>query len=111
MLHAQDNPPLLRKLVVELGYRIDAEGLAPEAKRFAEVLRVVPGEETATGLTLELGPRLLERGDPLLHAHFTQLLGFHEHIAQQTRDAAPDVHAAAQQTVDFLRAWLDAHPA
>ena len=41
--------------------------MAPEARGYAEVMRVSTGEETATGLGLAFGPKLLD--DPLLLEH------------------------------------------
>src|SRR5690606_9372760 len=50
--HAADDPPRLRAWLAAHGWRIDAEALAPEGNRWAEVLRAVPGVEPATGFTL-----------------------------------------------------------
>ncbi|MBN2800191.1 MAG: tRNA (adenine(22)-N(1))-methyltransferase TrmK [Deltaproteobacteria bacterium] len=102
VLHAPDDPPRLRRWLAANGWRIDAESLAPEARRYAEVLRVVPGEEPATGLTLAVGPRLLSEGHPLLEAHLTQLLGHHRSLAAATAGVAPDKHREAQRWVEFL---------
>lgn len=108
VLHAQDDPPRLRRWLAASGWRIDAEGLAPEAKRYAEVLRAVPGIEPATGLTLEFGPRLLSGDDPLLVPHLEQLLGWHRGIAEATAGRDPDKHQWARTRAEFLAATLAA---
>ncbi len=56
----QDDPPWLRTWLAARGWRIDAEAVAPEAGGYAEILRLVDGVETASGVTLRLGPRLLD---------------------------------------------------
>jgi tRNA A22 N-methylase len=67
VLHATERAWALRQGLATRGYRIDAEGLAPEARGYAEVMRVSLGEETTTGLRLAFGPKLLH--DPSLLAH------------------------------------------
>jgi len=102
VLHAQDDPPALRIWLAANGWRIDAEGLAPEARRFAEVIRVVPGTEAATGLELEFGPRLLEGGDPHLAMHLQGTCQRWSDIARATSGRAPDKHLYAATRVSFL---------
>lgn len=102
VLHAQDDPPWLRRWLAEHGWRIEAERLAPEAGRFAEIVRAVPGEELATGARLELGPRLIEGEDPHLLPHLRQLRGYWAGIATRTADSAPDVAAMARARVAIL---------
>ena len=104
--HAQDDPPLLRQWLAAHGWRIDAEALAPEAGRFAELVRVVPGEEPSTGETLALGPRLLAEGHPLLADHLRQIHGHWVGIREATRGHAPGRHAAASARVDAIEAAL-----
>ena len=104
VLHAQDDPPELRRWLAANGWHIDAEGLAPEAGRFAEVIRAVPGEESAEGLWLDYGPRLLTVGDPLLLDHLDQLMAHHENIARATDGRDSRVHDDARRRADFLRA-------
>jgi len=106
VLHATDDPGHLRRWLAANGWRIDAEGLAPEAGRFAEVLRALPGDEVSTGLELELGPRLLAGADPHLRAHLEQLVGYWQHIADLTAAHAPAKHAAAGDRVRFLTEQL-----
>jgi tRNA A22 N-methylase len=67
VVHTPERAWALRLGLAARGYRIDAEGLAPEARGFAEVSRVSQGPEPSTGLSLAFGPRLLE--DPLLLDH------------------------------------------
>jgi tRNA A22 N-methylase len=107
ILHAQDDPPKLRRMLATRGWRIDAEALAPEARRYAEVLRVVPGVEPSTGFTLEFGPRLLADGHPLLLDHLRQLCGHYERIATQTKGTAADAHALAMGRLTFLQEEVD----
>jgi tRNA (adenine22-N1)-methyltransferase len=76
VLHAQDDPPALRRWLAANGWRIVREGLAREAGRYAEVSVVEPGEERATGFALDYGPRLLADGDPLLADHLGQVAGW-----------------------------------
>ena len=106
VLHAQDDPPKLRGWLAAHGWRIDAEGLAPEAGRYAEVIRAVPGVEEATGETLALGPRLLAGTDPLLRAHLEQLLGHWGAIASATRGHDTERHAAAAARVERIEQAL-----
>lgn len=104
--HAQDDPPKLRQSLAETGWRIDAEALAPEAGRYAEVLRAVRGDEHSCGLELEFGPRLRERGDPHLKAHLTDRIAYYAHLAEQTRGRSSTKHAWAAERADYLAAWL-----
>jgi len=106
ILHAQDDPPALRRYLAGAGWAIDAESLAPEAGRFAEIIRAVPGVETARGLTLELGPKLLVSDSPHLMAHVLQLLRRWRHIAKQTEHVAPKRWALAVAHTRFLREHL-----
>ncbi|MFT6144550.1 MAG: tRNA A22 N-methylase [Myxococcota bacterium] len=109
ILHAQDDPPKLRRMLATRGWRIDAEALAPEARRFAEVLRIVPGEEPSTGFTLEFGPRLLADGHPLLLDHLRQLCQHYGRIATQTKGRATDAHTLAMARLTFLQGEVDRH--
>ncbi len=102
--HAPDDPIALRRLLVASGWRIEAEGLAREGTHFAEVLRAVAGEEAATGLRLDHGPRLLEGADPLREAWLAHNAGWWRAIADRTREASPDTHADALRRADFLDA-------
>lgn len=106
VLHTPDDPIALRRWLAASGWRIDAEALAPEARRFAEVIRARRGQEEATGPTLDFGPVLLRSDDPWLQAHLTQLLGYHRSIAAATAERAPQVHATATLRSSFLAAQL-----
>lgn len=103
--HAPDRPGHLRRWLAGHGWRIDAEGLAREGRGFAEVLRAVPGRETAEGLALTLGPRLLEGDDPLLEAWLRHRHHHAAGVAHRTRGADPDAFEAA----DARRRFLEAH--
>lgn len=102
VLHAPDDPPVLRRWLAENGWRIDAEALAPEAGRYAEVLRVVPGEETATGPWLHFGPRLLTGRDPHLRAHLEELHAWHTRLAAQIGERAPEKSRVLSTRAAFL---------
>ncbi len=89
VVHAPDDPILLRQTLARQGWKIDAEGLAREAGRFAEVIRAVPGEEPSTGCDLDFGPCLLVGDDPLLEEHLRQLRGYWSGLAKKTQHCAP----------------------
>ena len=59
VLHAQDDPNLLRHYLAKHNWRITAEALAPEAGAFAQVIVATQGQENHSGLLLEYGPLLL----------------------------------------------------
>jgi tRNA (adenine22-N1)-methyltransferase len=107
LLHAQDDPPLLRAYLANNGWRITQEALAPEARRYAEVIVAVPGHESSTGLTLHYGPRLLGEGDPHLLAHLKQLLRHSEDIAEATKTTDSMAYQRERERVDFLEIQLD----
>ena len=104
--HAQDDPPKLRQCLAQAGWRIDAEALAPEAGRYAEVLRAVRGDEPSSGLELEFGPRLRERGDPHLVPHLTDRVAYYTQLATQTRDRSMAKHQWAAERAAYLTVWL-----
>ena len=108
VLHPPDDPQRLRVWLAANGWCIDAEALAPEGNRFAEVVRAVPGVETATGLTLAYGPRLLAGSDPWLVPHLTHHAEWNEGLAAQVGDKAPAVRDAALERARFLHLQLRA---
>lgn len=103
--HAQDDPPTLRRYLASHGWRIDAEALAPEGNRYAEVIRAVPGEETATGVELDLGPRLVHTEDPWLVPHLEHTRRYWSTIAEATRDHDAAKHAYAIAVVAYVDRW------
>ncbi|MEZ4323177.1 MAG: tRNA (adenine(22)-N(1))-methyltransferase TrmK [Myxococcota bacterium] len=109
VLHAQDDPCALRVWLAANGWRIVQEGLAPEARRFAEVVVAVPGHEAHTGLELEYGPVLLHDGDPWLLTHLAQLEGHLARLVEQTRPVRSvwEGHVARLEFVRRQRARLD----
>ncbi len=107
VLHAQDDPPRLRRWLAASGWRIEAEGLAPEAGRFAEVIRAVPGRESSSGMRLHFGPRLIAGRDPHRTAHFEQLKGWLSGIAEATRGKNAEKHQWAYERIAFIDAVLD----
>ena len=105
VVHATDDPPRLRQWAARHGWRIEAEGLAREGERFAEVIRLVPGVEAATGLELEFGPRLLE-GDPLLGPHLLWKRRWLAGIQGATRGRSESKYIWASERMDFIDAVL-----
>ncbi|MCK6517134.1 tRNA (adenine(22)-N(1))-methyltransferase TrmK [Myxococcota bacterium] len=99
VLHATERAWALRKGLAARGYRIDAEALAPEARGFAEVMRVVPGEEPSTGLDLAFGPKLLD--DPLLLEHVG-----HERARWAVR--AERAHSTEREEAEAWLSFFDA---
>jgi len=104
VVHAPDRPVALRRWCADNGWRIDAERLAPEGRRFAEVMRIVPGEEPHTGLALDFGPHIPR--DPLAEAHAAQLLGWHRGVLQRVRDHDADKARQALEWCAFLERFL-----
>ena len=105
VLHAQDDPPALRRWLAGHGWRITHEALAPEARRFAEIIVAVRGREQATGLELEYGPKLLHGDDPLLRDHLAQLGGHLRRLVAQTAPS-PAAHAAHLERARFIEGVL-----
>lgn len=108
IVHPPDDPQRLRGWLAANGWRVDAERLAPEGNRYAEVIRAVRGVETATGLELAYGPRLLAEGDPWLVPHLEHHLAWNEDLAARVGDKAPEVRDAALARAAFLREQLHA---
>ena len=106
LVHAPDDPPALRVGLAARGWRIDAEALAPEARRHAEVIRAVPGPETATGAMLALGPRLLKGRDPHLKAHLVQLRGYFSTITRATAGRDPEKHLRFSERLSLVERVL-----
>lgn len=99
VVHSPERTDTLRRRLKEAGWRIDAEALAPENGRFAEVLRVVPGEEPADGHALLFGPYLMN--DPLLADHVAQTLGHWRRVMASAPEGSPG-HERARGWVDWL---------
>lgn len=106
ILHAPDDPQRLRLWLAQAGYRIDAEGLAPEGSRFAEVIRAVPGTELSSGLTLAYGPRLLRGDSPWLVPHLAHHLAYNERLARDLAAHVPERAARFAERATFLEREL-----
>ncbi|MCO4746592.1 MAG: tRNA (adenine(22)-N(1))-methyltransferase TrmK, partial [Proteobacteria bacterium] len=106
LVHAPDDPPTLRLLLPRLGWKIVDERLAPEARRYAEVLLIEPGEETHSGLELELGPVLLTGDDPLLRPHLEHLGRWYGDLARATEGRRADKHEWASARCAFVTKQL-----
>ncbi len=100
--HAQDDPPALRRWLAANGWRIEREALCRGAGRFAEVVVATAGVETATGQALSFGPRLLERGDPLLAEHVAQQLQWLDGLLERVGDGVPAKRAEWEERRRFL---------
>lgn len=107
IVHSPDHVHELRLGLAEAGWRIDAERLAPEARGFAEVIRVVRGEEPHEGHALMFGPKLVH--EPLAHAHAEHELA---HWRRILRSAPPDSEGAQRAAgwVAFLEPLLPQLP-
>ncbi len=101
VVHCPDDPPVLRRWLAANGWRIDAEGLAREAGRFAEVIRARPGIEPSAGFELDFGPRLSK--DPLWREHVAHRIGFWRDIADKTAGKAAEKFADAMARVEWLQ--------
>ncbi|MFT4626818.1 MAG: tRNA A22 N-methylase [Myxococcota bacterium] len=106
IVHAQDDPIRLRCGLAACGWRIEAESLAWEAGRYAEIIRVEPGIEAATGCALELGPRLVRGDSPDLEAHLRHLRTYFAHIAERTQGRAPAKHSRCSARVAYIDSIL-----
>lgn len=100
VLHCPDRPTTLRAWCAAHGWRIEAERLAPEARGFAEVMRVVPGREPRSGLALAFGPCLGD--DPHFPAHVRQRLAEWRRILRAAQGHHPGRVAEAEAWIAFL---------
>lgn len=101
VVHSPDRTDTLRQGLKDQGWRIDAEALAPEGRRFAEVLRIVPGDEPASGHLLWFGPRLWAGDDPLLADHVASVTAHWRRVATSAPEGSPG-HTRATGWVEFL---------
>lgn len=106
VLHAPDDPQRLRRYLAGAGYRIDAEGLAPEGNRFAEVIRATRGVEPSRDLELEYGPQLLRGEDPYLLDHLRHHHRYHQRLAERLRHLAPARALDSDRRATFLAAEI-----
>ena len=104
IVHAPDRPVWLRRWCADNGWRIDAERLAPEGRRFAEVMRVIPGHEEHRGLQLDFGPCLV--GEPLIRDHAAQLLEYWSSVLKHVRERNPAKAQQARVWRSFLQHFL-----
>jgi len=102
IVHTPDDPPALREALAERGYRIDAEGLAWEARRYAEVIRARRGQETATGLRLAFGPVLVEGDSPHLAKHLQITRDYYGKIAKSIGTSDPDRAKWMRDRAEYL---------
>jgi len=109
VVHAPDDPPTLRELLASAGWRIDDERAVPEGPRLAEIIRVVPGAEPATGPALRWGPKLADT--PRLRAHYRRQRDRLQAIAAAVADRDSPRHARLTEDVDWLTRRLGQPPA
>jgi tRNA A22 N-methylase len=102
VVHAADDPQRLRIELAAAGWRIDAEVLAREGRRIAEIVRVIPGSEPTSGHRLRFGPRLLDGDDPLLVEHLTTERRRCAEVADRTAGRDPARHAEYASREKFL---------
>lgn len=101
VVHSPDRTDTLRQGLKDRGWRIEAEALAPEGRRFAEILRIVPGQETASGHLLWFGPTLWNGDDPLLQDHIASLRAHWSRVAHAAPPGSPG-HERASGWLAFL---------
>ncbi len=66
---------LVRYWIIKRGYRITEEKLAREGKQIYEIIAAGPGhQELPEDLVLELGPKILEKKDPLIKPYLQKKL-------------------------------------
>jgi len=79
VLQPMADPGDLRAWLVSNGWRISDERLVEDSGKIYVVIMAEPGrEETSDPFLLELGPRLLEKQDPLLGRYAAWLAGMYE---------------------------------
>ena len=93
VLSAHTDMPLVRRMLMELDYRIDTEEIALAANRFYCLLRAVPGLEMLNEKQLCLGPRLMEN----IASHYPEYLQWRIGIAAKKQ--SPE----GQQEMNWLK--------
>ncbi len=104
VLHAPDRPNWLRAWLGDHGYQITHERLAPEARGFAEIMRVSRSVETARGHALWFGPKL--RNDPHVLAHAQQQLRRWQQIREEVGESDLERSMEVAAWIVFLEALL-----
>lgn len=87
----------LRRALMELGYRITDETIAPDGRRNYVVIAAEPGESRYTEKELTVGPVLLQKMPDALHPY----AAFYLRVAQKALDGAERGGDAAQ--IDALK--------
>jgi tRNA A22 N-methylase len=108
VVHAPDDPQTLRARLAQTGWRIEDERLAPEAGRFAEIIRLTQGQETTRGLFLEYGPVLLRRPSADLVQHLEHHRAYQQERARLTAQHDLGRHTDARERIQFLEEQLRA---
>ncbi len=81
VLQPMADPGDLRTWLADNGWRISDETLVEDSGKIYIVIMAVPGrEETKDSFLLELGPRLLEKKDPLLGRYAERIAGSYEQV-------------------------------
>jgi tRNA A22 N-methylase len=100
IVHTPQHADRLRQGLADRGWRIEAERLAPEGGRFAEIIRVVPGKEPHRGHPLWFGPLLAQ--DPLLEPHRQERLLHFQRLRNSTPENSPR-RQEAEGWIHFLQ--------
>lgn len=81
VLQPMADPGDLRTWLAANGWKISDETLVEDGGKIYIVIMAVPGrEETRDPFLLELGPRLLEKKDPLLGRYAERIAGLYEQV-------------------------------
>ncbi|MFA4885542.1 MAG: tRNA (adenine(22)-N(1))-methyltransferase TrmK, partial [Desulfotomaculaceae bacterium] len=82
------------------GWKISDERLVEDGGKIYIVIMAIPGqEETKDPFLLELGPRLLEKKDPLLGRYAERIAGLYEQILAGLESANSD--AAREKALEI----------
>lgn len=101
IVHSPNKTGFLRQGLADAGFSIVKERLAPEARGFAEILKIVPGQEAHSGHALWFGPWLHQ--DPLYPEHLRRQLAHWRKIARHAPPQHPNFNRA-MEWVQFLEA-------
>jgi len=106
IVHAPEHSDRLRRGLAIQGWRIVNERLAPEAKRFAEVIHVERGDEQSSGYELEFGPLLAK--DPLHIDHANQILNHKLSVVKKAPEGTR-AHTEATGWIEWLKIYISKH--
>ena len=100
VLQPMADPGDLRTWLAANGWKISDERLVEDGGKIYIVIMAIPGqEETKDPFLLELGPRLLEKKDPLLGRYAERIAGLYEQILAGLESANSD--AAREKALEI----------